>query len=375
MNEERSASFVELFFDLVFVFGVTQVVASIHGHLDWPTVWRAALVLGLLWWAWTQFTWMAGTVDFDDLVPRVVLLLATAGSFVVAVAVQGAWAGNGPVFAAAYFVVNGLAGVFFLLNAVGTDRIAGSVAYVSRTMAGTVLVLIGGFVPAEVRPVFWIAAIVVNLLSSMSVEKYEYDIQPSHFAERHGLFVIIVLGEALIAIGAGAVDQPVSVAFVVAVAAMLLTALTLWWSYFDWLFPIGAQALAGTSGIDRGRLARDAYTILHYPIVAGLILFAAGTEEVLAHPESAPPGPARWALVGGLALVVASEAAMTRRATGVVAWERLALIAALTLVGIALSGASAANLSAAVWLVFAIALAIESTRYRQDLQRLRASRS
>ena len=90
MNEDRSASFVELFFDLVFVFGVTQVAASIHGHLDWPTLGKAAIVLMLLWWAWSQFTWAAGNADFDDLRPRVVLLGATAATFILATSVQGA---------------------------------------------------------------------------------------------------------------------------------------------------------------------------------------------------------------------------------------------------------------------------------------------
>ena len=117
MTEDRSASFVELFFDLVFVFGITQVVASIHGHLDWPTLWRAAVVLGLLWWAWSQFTWLAGQTDFDELRPRLVLLAATAGTFVLAVAVQGAWGDDGPFFGAGYFGVMLLAGVFGLVRA------------------------------------------------------------------------------------------------------------------------------------------------------------------------------------------------------------------------------------------------------------------
>ena len=116
VNEDRSASFVELFFDLVFVFGVTQVVASIHGHLDWPTLWRAAVVLALMWWAWTQYTWLAGYADFDEVRPRVVLLVATAGTFVLAVAVQGAWADEGPIFGMAYFGVMALAGAFMWLN-------------------------------------------------------------------------------------------------------------------------------------------------------------------------------------------------------------------------------------------------------------------
>ncbi|MDH3731257.1 MAG: low temperature requirement protein A, partial [Acidimicrobiia bacterium] len=127
MIEDRSASFVELFFDLVFVFGITQVAASIHGHLDWPTLWRAAIVLALLWWAWTQYTWTAGSADFDELRPRIVMLLATAGSFVVAAAVQGAWGDDGARFALGYFAVMALAAAFLFLRTLGTDRTAGVV--------------------------------------------------------------------------------------------------------------------------------------------------------------------------------------------------------------------------------------------------------
>jgi low temperature requirement protein LtrA len=265
VNEERSASFVELFFDLVFVFGVTQVVASIHGHLDWPTLWRAAVVLALLWWAWTQYTWLAGYADFDELRSRLVLLVATAGTFVLAVAVQGAWVDEGPIFGLAYFGVMALAGVVMLQRAAGgqqqgrakTDQLEGTVAYLLRMMAGSVLVLIGGFVVADYRPWFWIGAVIVNVLSAASVEQYEYEISASHFAERHGLFVIIVLGEALIAIGVGIVGQSASTAFYVAGTAMLLTALAMWWSYFDWLFRIGEQALKDATGKARGRLARE----------------------------------------------------------------------------------------------------------------------
>lgn len=201
MNEDRSASFVELFFDLVFVFGITQIVASIHGHLDWPTLWRAAVVLALLWWAWTQYTWLAGYADFDELRPRLVMLIATAGTFILAVSVQGAWADEGRIFALAYFGVMALAGLFMLQNAraketegqAKPDQLEGTIVYLLRMMAGSVLVVVGGFVPDDIRPWFWIGAVVVNVLSAMSVEQYEYDVDASHLVERHGLFVIIVL--------------------------------------------------------------------------------------------------------------------------------------------------------------------------------------
>lgn len=379
MDEDRSASFVELFFDLVFVFGVTQVVASIHGHLDWPTLWRAAVVLALMWWAWTQYTWLAGYSDFDELRPRLVLLAATAGTFVLAVSVQGAWFDEGRIFGLAYFGVMALAGAFMWLNArtdeiegrARPDQMAGTVAYILRMMAGSVLVLVGGLVGADYRPWFWVAAVVVNLLSAMSVEQYEYEINASHFAERHGLFVIIVLGEGLIAIGVGLVGQTGSMAFYVAGTAMLLIVLAMWWSYFDWLFRIGEKALKGATGIARGRLARDAYSIAHLPIVAGVILFAVGTEELLAHPEASLDGGSRWAFLGGLMLFIAAESFMARRFTGSLTWERFALIGLLGIAGLALGSLSGAALVAVVCLALVTTLGVETVRHREALSQLR----
>ena len=378
LTEDRSASFVELFFDLVFVFGVTQIVASIHGHLDWPTLWRAAVVLLLLWWAWTQYTWIAGYADFDELRPRIVILLATAGTFILAVSVQGAWADDGRIFGLAYFGVMALAGVFMLqraraheLEGRAKDQVKGTLAYLSRMMAGSALVLIGGFAAADYRPWFWIAAVLVNLLSAMSVEQYEYEVDASHFAERHGLFVIIVLGEALIAIGAGTVGQSGSVAFYVAGTAMLLIALAMWWSYFDWLFRVGEQSLKEATGLERGRLARDAYSLAHYPIVAGVILFAVGTEELLAHPDVALDDPNRWAFVGGLMVFIAAQSIMVRRMTGKWTWERFALIGLLGVAGLALGDLSGAALAAMACIVLVATLGAETARHREVLSQLR----
>ena len=377
MVEDRSASFVELFFDLVFVFGITQVVATIHGHLDWPPLWRSAVVLAILWWAWTQFTWLAGYADFDELRPRVVLLVATAGTFVLAVAVRGAWTDEGPIFGMAYFAVMALAAFFMLQNAKRNeaegraDRLEGTIAYLLRMMAGSVLVLIGGFVPDDIRPWFWVGAVVINILSALSVEQYEYDVDASHFAERHGLFVIIVLGEALIAIGVGVVGQSGSTAFYVAGTAMLLTALAMWWSYFDWLFQVGEGALKEATGFARGRLARDAYSLAHYPIVAGVILFAVGAEELLAHPGDALDGPFRWAFVGGLMLFIASQSIMVRRLTGHWTWERFALIGLLGIAGLVLGDLNGAALSALVGVVLVATLGVETARHQEELSQLR----
>lgn len=379
IDEDRSASFVELFFDLVFVFGITQVVASVHGHLDWPTLWRAAVVLALLWWAWTQYTWIAGYADFDELRPRVVLLIATAGTFVLAVAVQGSWSDDGLIFGLAYFTVTTLAASLMLWNvrvdiAEGRgrpDQLKGTVAYLARMMAGSVLVLIGGFVPDDIRPWFWVGALIVNLISAQTAGQYEYEVNASHFVERHGLFVIIVLGEALIAIGLGTVGQEASAAFYVAGTAMLVTVLAMWWSYFDWLFRVGEDAMQEETGVARGRLARDAYSIAHYPLIAGVILFAVGTEELLAHPDAALDGPVRWAFIGGLGLVLASESIMARRLAGALTWERFGLISLLGVVGLALGDFSGAALGATVCVLLVTTLGIETARHREALAELR----
>ena len=378
-NEDRSASFVELFFDLVFVFGVTQVVAFVHGHLDWPTLWRAGIVLLLLWWAWTQYTWVAGYADFDELVPRLVMLAATAGTFILAVSVQEAWADEGAIFGMAYFGVMALAGVFMLQRAralesedgAADDQVQGTVAYLSRMMAGSALVLLGGFLPDDIRPWFWIAAVVVNLVGAALVEEYEYEVNASHFAERHGLFVIIVLGEALIAIGVGVVGQTGSMAFYTAGTAMLLIVLAMWWSYFDWLRQVGEGALKAANRLDRGRLARDAYSLAHYPLVAGVILFAVGTEELLVHPDLALDDSFRWAFFGGLMLFIAAQSFMARRLVGALTWERFVLIGVLGIAGVGLGGLNGAALGAVACVVLIATLGVETARHREELSRIR----
>jgi len=383
LKEDRSASFVELFFDLVFVFGITQVVASIHGHLDWPTLWRSAVVLALMWWAWTQYTWLAGYADFDELRPRIVMLVATAGTFILAVSVQDAWGSQGRTFGLAYFGVMTLAGVFMWLNAksdeaagrADPDRVAGTLAYIVRMMAGSMLVLVGGFVPDDYRAWFWVAAVVVNFLSALSVEQYEYDINASHFAERHGLFVIIVLGEGLIAIGVGTVGLTGSLAFYVAGTAMLVTVLAMWWSYFDWLFRVGEKALEAATGLARGRLARDAYSVAHLPLVAGVILFAVGAEELLAHPADPLETAGRWAVVGGLMLFVGAESIMAYRFTGSPPWERVAYIAFLLVAGLAFGDLSGAALIAVLCTALLVTLGVETFRHREELAALRATTS
>jgi low temperature requirement protein LtrA len=372
MTEDRSASFVELFFDLVFVFGITQIVASIHGHLDWPTLWRAAVVLFLLWWAWSQYTWLAGQADFDEVGPRVVMLLATAGTFLLSVSVQEAWGPDGEFFGLAYFGVMALAGAFFWVRAAGTGNREGAIAYIPRVLAGAALVMAGGFFDGDTRTWLLVGGIVVTLLGAAAAGRFEYRINDAHFAERHGLFVIIVLGEALIAIGVSTLGQDRSTIFYVGGTAALLTVLAMWWSYFDWPHKVGEFALKRASGTEEARMARDAYTIGHFPLVAGVVLFAVGMEELLAHPADTVPEAVRWAISGGLGLFLTAIAYAAWRWERKIAWERLTLVAALLLSAAVMGSVAGGWLAAWIVVITILTLTVESVRHRSDIEQLRA---
>jgi len=251
------------------------------------------------------------------------------------------------------------------------ESTAGMLAYIPRMLAGAALVLLGGFLEGDARALLWIGGVVVNLVSALAAGRYEFSIQPAHFAERHGLFVIIVLGEALIAIGVGTIGHPGTAEFYVAGTAMLVTVLAMWWSYFDWLFPIGERSLGRASGTARGRLARDAYTIGHYPLVAGVILFAVGTEELLADPGATLGGGARWAFLGGLAVYLGAQAVMALRLTGRAAWERLSVAVLLLGTAAALQSVSGAVLAPLAAAIVIGGLIVEAARHWEELGALR----
>ena len=172
-------------------------------------------------------------------------------------------------------------------------------------------------------------------------------------------------------IGIGIVGQPGSTTFYVAGTSVLLITLAMWWSYFDWLFQIGRKALKAARGIAQGRLARDAYSMAHYPLVAGVILFALGTEELLAHPGAALGDATRWSFVGGLMLFLASQSVMVRLFTHQVAWERFIAIGLLGVAGLVFGDRSAAALGAIVCVALVAALGMETARHREALSQIR----
>jgi low temperature requirement protein LtrA len=303
-TEAQGATFVELFFDLVFVFAVTQVTRVLAHDLTWPGVAKALVVFWLVWWAWTQFTWSLNQADTEHASVRLITLVATGLAFVMALTVPIVEDPIGWFFPIAYLLVRTLGiGIQWKLAA-GDDAWTGAVRRWTITSSlGLLAVLAAVFIAPEYRFVALGVAALFDISAAVRAGGGEWHLFSSHFSERHGLFVIIVLGESLIAAGLGASGQQLSPGLIgVATIAVLVTC-GLWWTYFGWVKEAIESAFAEvTTGI--GRFARDVYSFAHFPIIAGVIGFAVATEETIAHPGDPLAAEGLIALVGGVTLFV-----------------------------------------------------------------------
>lgn len=328
----QSVTFVELFFDLVFVFAVTQVTVLTAHHLDPGGVLRSLLLFWLIWWAWTQFTWTLNPADTTHAGVRLITLVATAFAFIMATAVPHAFEEDAVWFAVPYVVVRVLGLVLQLrLNGEGPDaNPRGARTWAGLSSIGLVLVLAGALADPSVRLALWTLTIVADVVAAeIAGRAQEWDLHPGHLSERHGLFVIIALGESLIVAGtAVAADERTASLTGVAILAVVVACL-LWWSYFGWL----KEALEhGASRADRsqmGPLARDAFSLSHFPLVCGIVGYAVAIEEMVAHPEDPAGAIVVGALGVGIALFVGFSAVSYWRVSGTVLLGRVAVIAAM----------------------------------------------
>jgi len=289
--EGQTVTFVELFFDLVFVFAVTQVTTVTAEHLDLQGIWRGILVFWLIWWAWTQFTWTLNPADTRHVVVQVVTLLATATAFVMAASVALAFGDDALWFAIPYVVgrVMGLGlQVRIALEARGDGAPPSQVVpWVAMSSLGLVAVLAGAFVDSPAREWIWLLAIVLDVIAAGvgGSSDQPWDISAAHLAERHGLFVIIALGESLIIAGTAAADSTRSLHLFGLATAGLAAVGLLWWSYFSWFKEDLEEAFAAVEPSERGPVARDAYSLAHFPLVGGIVGFAIAADLMVLHPN------------------------------------------------------------------------------------------
>ncbi|HEU0335188.1 MAG TPA: low temperature requirement protein A [Gaiellaceae bacterium] len=372
-EEERRTSYLELFFDLVFVFAITQVTALILGDPSAGGFLRAALVLGLVYWAWSGYAWMTNAIDIGSAGVRLAVVAATAGSLFVALAVPHAYEDQALWFAVPYLVVRV---VHVLLYGYGLRADPAHQAALRKLapwfLVAPAIVLLGAFLDGDARTAVWGLSLAIDVGGALAVGTAGFRVSPSHFAERYGLFVIIALGESIVAVGVGAAESERDVLFATAVAVGFAGVAGLWWSYFDIPARGAERTLTATPAERRGPFARDVFTICHYPFVLGVILYAVAGEKMLEHPDEPLSTAGRWALGLGIAATLAAMVLARFRAVRAVAWERVAGIALALVAVVALRDLDA------VWLVLAVigcllaVLAVEDVRLREFRSRLRA---
>ncbi len=316
--DDQKVTFVELFFDLVFVFCVTQVTALLHGHVDVVSAASALLVFWLVWWAWTQFTWALNAANTDHPRVQVITLLGTAIAFFLGVGIPRALGGGALWFAVPYVALRVVGLLLYYWVAWGDPQQRRAVRVFGLfSITGLLAVMGGGLLDGDALYALWSLAIVLDLAAAGVGGQLEgWNLHPEHFVERHGLIVIIALGEALIVAAAGLVGAPRTPALLATGGLAVAVTCGLWWSYFRHARPAFEHALTVREGSARSCLARDVFSVIHFPMLCGVIGMAAATEEALAHPDRPLAVGLRIALGVGAAMFVCGTAAAMRRATG-----------------------------------------------------------
>jgi low temperature requirement protein LtrA len=337
--EEARVTPIELFFDLVFVFSLTQVTALMgHDPVSWQGIARGMLVLALLWWCWVGYAWLGNVVQAEEGLGRAAMFAAMAAMFVMALSVPEAFDDledglDGPVVVAfAYLAVRVLhLAMFWIAARTEHDRaLRGQLLRFAPSVFGsTAVLLVASQLSGTAQTLTWVGALIVDYVGVMLGGASGWRLRSaSHFAERHGLIVIVALGESIVAIGVGVARLPISWPIIAGAVSGLTIAGSLWWAYFDVVSIVAERELRRLDGEARARMARDAYSYLHLPMVAGVALVALGIEQVLVLVGNTTDGELALgldilpltALYGGVALFLFAHVAFKyrtwRRVTG-----------------------------------------------------------
>ena len=381
-HEERVKP-LELFFDLVFVFGLTQVTTMLSADPTWGGLLRGILVLGAIWWAWAAYAWLTNTLNPEEGIVRIAMFGVMAAMIVAALAVPEAFDDHGVVFGVAYLVVRAMHIGLYALAARGDHDLLGAVLRMlpSSTISG-VLILTAAFLDGDVRIALWVIALAIDYLGVIVGRGAGWRVSPGHFAERHGLIVIIAIGESIVALGVGATGTPLSAGVITAAVLGTVVAAGLWWTYFDWVSIVTEQQLRQATGARQAELARDAYSYLHFVMVAGIVLFAVAMKKTLADYDKHLEPVATAALCAGLAVYLLAHVLLRLRITGMIAETRRSFlrrvgrgrpIALVTLLAFWPLAGKVPALAALAFVaaVFLGLIAYEALRYRESRARIR----
>ncbi|HET9324880.1 MAG TPA: low temperature requirement protein A [Gaiellaceae bacterium] len=325
---------LELFFDLVFVLALTQCTALMAADPTWAGLGRGILVLGVLWWSWVGYAWLTSVLDPEEGGVRFAMFAAMAAFLVAALAVPGAFGDEALLFALAYAVVRGAHIALFVIASVDDPKLRQSVLGLAASSAiGVGLLVAAAATDGWLQGGLWLAALLIDMGGPFFFGAEGWSLEhPSHFAERHGLIIMIALGESIVAIGVGA-GGTVGPGEVTAAVLGIAVAAAIWWLYFDVVAMLAERGLASLPpGRERNERARDTYSYLHFPMVAGIVLGALGLKTTLAHVGDPLETIPAVAMLGGTALYLLAHVAHRYRNIHTVNNHRL--VAALVAVGL-----------------------------------------
>jgi low temperature requirement protein LtrA len=373
---DATVSPLELFFDLVFVFALTQVTAFMADEPTFAQMGRGLVVLAIIWWAWSGYTWLTSTVDPELVLTRLVMFAAMGAMLIVALATPGAFTDDGVLWGLGYLAVRVLHAALFALAARDDPALGRAVLSLFGSLipgAGLIILASAAFDGAT-RDALWVLAMVLDYGIVLMMGAEGWHVHARHFAERFSLIVIIALGESIVAIGVGASDVELDGGVVL--AALLATGLAcaLWWAYFDVVAVVAEHRFTAATGGDLLRMARDSYALLHLPMVAGIVLFALGVKKVLEHTEDPLKAMPAVALCGGLALYLLAHVAFRLRNVGSVGWRRIvaaAVCLGLIPAAVELPGTAMLAILLAVWVAL---IGYEVVRDAEARARIRAER-
>src|SRR4051794_19850307 len=340
---EQRTTALELFYDLVFVFAVTQVSHLLLRHLTWEGAGQAALVLLVVWWSWNYTTWVTNELDPESILVRGLLIALMLATLLMAIAIPQAFGGEALLFVVSYVAIQVGRHTFLTFAAAerGTIERERAGRILAWFVAAGVLWIAGGVADGAARTVLWLAALAVDYSAPFvtywipgrpPLDPSVWEVGTGHFAERFQLFIIIALGETIAITGATTSQLELTTARVTAFALAFLSTAALWWLYFSLVAAIAERRLAQAE--HRTQLARDAYTYLHVVIVAGILLTAVGDELVIAHPSGELGNAELTAVVCGPALYLLAHVALRLRMTGTVGGRRLTGALACLLVAV-----------------------------------------
>ena len=368
---EKRVAPLELFFDLVFVFALTQVTALMSHHPTWEGLGQGLLVLAALWWAWGAYAWLTNYIEADEGKERLLIFGAMGGFLVAALATPEAFGDEALIFGLAYAAVRWLH-IFLFAEANDDIHTGQAIARLARTaLPGPALLIVAAFTDGTLQAALWVLALAIDFSGPYVFGVRGFRVSPGHFSERFSLIVIIALGESIVAIGAG-LSGELDAGIIVAALLGLALACALWWAYFDVIALQAEQHFREASGEEVARIARDSYSYIHLPIIAGIVLVALGEKKTIGHVDEPLKTVEAVALLGGVALYHGAHVAFRLRMVHTLNRQRLiAALVCLALIPVATEVDALVALGLATAVAAAV-IAYEAIRFAEHRRQVRA---